>query len=158
MKVRKQIPICSPDKSIKGYQESKLAQAETNDCMVRATAAAFDVHYDEAHDFCRRNFRRQFRKGSFGVYHTLKAAEADGAEIFKKKIESILPFTYYKVYGQEVQRKMTVGTFAVKYPKGTYLLLVRGHAFTIKNGEVAGGNYDDGLHLRKRLEHAWKVA
>jgi len=158
MKVRKQIPICFPDKSIKGYQESELAQSETNDCMVRATAAAFDVHYDKAHAFCAQHFYRKFRKGSFGVYYKLKEMEADGSKIFKKKIKSIMPCTYYKVYGKEIQRSMTVGTFAVRYPKGTYLLLVKGHAFTIKDGEVAGGNYDDGYRLRRRVEFAWKVA
>ena len=158
MKVRKQIPICFPDKSIKGYQESELAQSETNDCMVRATAAAFDVHYDQAHAFCAQHFHRKFRKGSFGVYYTFKSMEADGLKVLRKKIKSIMPFTYYKVSGEWVKRKMTVGTFAVKYSKGTYLILVKGHAFTIKDGEVAGGNYDDGDRLRRRLEYAWKVA
>ena len=41
---------------------------------------------------------------------------------------------------------MTVGTFIKKYPEGTFFIIVKGHAFTIKNGVVIG-NYEDALKL-----------
>ena len=51
---------------------------------------------------------------------------------------------------------MTVGTFIKKYPVGTYVLTVRQHAFTIKNGVVIG-NLSDSRQKRKIVEYAWKV-
>jgi hypothetical protein len=51
---------------------------------------------------------------------------------------------------------MTVGTFATKYPKGTYILTVKQHAFTIKDGIVIG-NLEDSTKKRKIVQAAWKV-
>jgi hypothetical protein len=61
-----------------------------------------------------------------------------------------------KVKGQKVMRKMTVGTFTKKYPFGTFIIIVSGHAFTIKDGVVIG-NHDDAVQKRKRVLLAWKV-
>jgi hypothetical protein len=52
--------------------------------------------------------------------------------------------------------KMTVGTFVKEYDKGTYILRVSGHAFTIKDGSVIG-NPNDATQLRKVVKNAWKI-
>jgi hypothetical protein len=52
--------------------------------------------------------------------------------------------------------KMTVGTFVKEYDKGTYILRVAGHAFTIKDGTVIG-NPNDADQIRKIVKNAWKI-
>jgi hypothetical protein len=53
-------------------------------------------------------------------------------------------------------RNMTTFQFLKKYPKGTYMVTVSGHAFTIANGVVIG-NHEDVLKTRKVILHAWEV-
>jgi hypothetical protein len=61
-----------------------------------------------------------------------------------------------KVKGEVVKRKMTVGTFIKKNPEGTFFIIVKGHAFTIKNGVVIG-NYEDAIKLRKEIYFAYQI-
>jgi hypothetical protein len=51
---------------------------------------------------------------------------------------------------------MTVGTFVKEYDKGTYIIRVARHAFTIKDGSVIG-NPNDATQLRKIIKNCWKV-
>ncbi len=55
-----------------------------------------------------------------------------------------------------VTRNMTTFQFLKKYPKGTYMVTVRQHAFTIHNGVVIG-NHEDVLKTKKVILHAWEV-
>jgi hypothetical protein len=52
--------------------------------------------------------------------------------------------------------KMTVGTFVKLYDKGTYIIRVAHHAFTIKDGSVIG-NPEDATKLRKVIKNCWRV-
>ena len=52
--------------------------------------------------------------------------------------------------------RMTVGKFVKDNPKGTFFMLVRGHAFTIKNGSVIG-NWSDAEKLRTRVVTAFEI-
>ena len=61
-----------------------------------------------------------------------------------------------KVNGQKVMRKMTVGTFTKQNSVGTFLVIVTGHAFTIKNGVVIG-NWEDPKKLKKIINFAFEV-
>ena len=47
---------------------------------------------------------------------------------------------------------MTVGTFVKLYDKGTYIIRVTGHAFTIKDGTVIG-NPKDAEQIRKIVKN-----
>lgn len=53
--------------------------------------------------------------------------------------------------------RMTIGSFISNYNKGTYVVVVRGHAFSIKDGEVIGGNREDARKMRCILQGAWKI-
>lgn len=55
------------------------------------------------------------------------------------------------IKGETKLRQMTVGTFIKQNPKGTFFVLVRQHAFTIKDGVVIG-NYEDGIQDQKNYE------
>ena len=46
--------------------------------------------------------------------------------------------------------------FLEKFPKGRFLVIVRGHAFSIIDGVVVG-NVDDGKRLRAKIVFAIKV-
>ena len=46
--------------------------------------------------------------------------------------------------------------FLEKYPKGKYLLIVKGHAFSVIDGVVVG-NTEDGKRLRAKILFAIKV-
>ncbi len=61
-----------------------------------------------------------------------------------------------KVKGVLKRRNMTVGTFIKKNPKGTFFVLVKGHAFTIKDGVVIG-NYEDAVKTKKIMRCAFEI-
>jgi len=148
--------------------ESEIAKNETNDCVVRAIAAAFEVPYDLAHSFCARTFKRAPKQG------TLRSADffSKESEVLGKKVVEMgdYPFegatykrmlTYYKsktYWGEEtpIQRQMTVYTFLKQYRNGNYMLYVPGHAFAVKDG-IIYGNPEDANSLRRRIFMAFRV-
>lgn len=164
------VSIKRAEEAIIGYTESALAKSEDNDCVVRALAAATEVTYNEAHSFVAEKFGRKPKKGTLNFNHTLDRLKKEGKVLGKTftKIgderskylpgeDYIQPATYYMNNGVLVKRQMTFKTFVKQYPKGTYLLTVRGHAFSVKDGVVVGGNYSDATQLRKRIESAYQI-
>jgi hypothetical protein len=164
--MKNQLPYCKTSDAIKGYDNSVIAKSEDNDCVVRAIASAFDIEYDKSHKFVGDTFGRRPKEGTRGFVSTMNRISKERIRIGRKCCKMMgKPMkysTYYtlnydvKVKGEVVSRKMTVGTFIKKYPVGTYVLTVRQHAFTIKNGVVIG-NLSDSRQKRKIVEYAWKV-
>jgi hypothetical protein len=164
--MKNQLPYCKTSEAIKGYDNSSIAKSETNDCVVRAIASAFDIEYDKAHKFVAEKFGRKPKQGTFGFGIGMNKIAEERIRIGRKcikpvgkKIDSLQfhSLSYdVKVKGQKVSRQMTVGTFITKNPKGTYVVTVKGHAFTIKDGVVMG-NPSDAVQKRKRMIMAWKV-
>ena len=152
------------------YYYSILSRGETNDCVVRAFASAFDISYDEAHDFCRLTLGRKNGHGTHGTLQLLSSGEAFGRKVVQlgesypgvvKTPASTRLFTKYRNrnYRGEMEttyRDMTVGTFLKTFTKGTYILRVNAHMFTVKNG-VVYGNPQDALQIRTRIIHAFQV-
>ena len=147
------IPYTSTSQAIKGYSDSALAKSETNDCVVRAIASAFDLDYNKAHQWVANKFKRQFRKGTFG-FPTGMNAMSDNNTRFNYKRTKTIDAKYLTTNGGK--SKMTVGTFAKEYNTGTYIIRVARHAFTIKDGSVIG-NPNDATQLRKIIKNAWKI-
>jgi len=137
----------SPAKdSIKGYSESKLAQSETKDCVVRAFAAATEWDYDKAHRFVAKEFLRQPKQGTKKFIPTMNKMVVEGRKLGRKKIKTI----------NDPSIK-TVGQFVKWYDKGTYIIVISGHAFTIKDGQVVGGNSNDAERMRCQIKGVWKI-
>jgi len=44
------------------------------------------------------------------------------------------PTKTYKVYGNTIPRQLRLSSFAKENQEGTYVILTRGHALTLKNG------------------------
>ena len=129
-----------------GYEVSNgslLTKGEKNDCFVRACANAFNITYDVAHGFVAKEFKRKARKGTHGVFTTLKALGSVTFDLFS---DTLFPETktynlvcVHKPINAEYTHKpvaYTVKTFCAKYSKGTYIVLVNKHALTIKDGIV----------------------
>jgi hypothetical protein len=171
---------------IKGYKKSTIAKRESNDCSVRAVANAFDIKYDKAHKFLKDTYKRSDRKGvvTYFWHNTNDKFADEGKVVFGKKFvkieypevevtrkrctkratwwdDSSDSYEYTKKLKLYTKRgknysQMTVGAFIKKYPVGTFILSVRSHTFTIKDG-VVYGNFSDGRMLRVRLEKVWQI-
>jgi hypothetical protein len=164
--MKETLPYCTTEKAIKGYQESVIAKRETNDCVVRAFAASFDLPYDKAHKYVKEKFGRKDRQGTYGtVFKMLEIAEKK-TQINYKKVNPIGVKTGFSnrrtlmydvnMKGKKVKREMTVGTFIKQNPIGTFFILVQRHAFAIKDGIVIG-NYDDSVKKRRVIKNAFEV-
>jgi hypothetical protein len=164
--MKNQLPYCNTSEAIKGYDNSSIAKSETNDCVVRAIASAFDLEYDRAHKFVADTFGRKPRQGTFGFGPGMNKIAEERTRIGRKCIKSMGTKSEHssfrslsydvKVKGVKTSRQMTVGTFISKYPLGTYVVTVKRHAFTIKDGVVIG-NREDAIQKRKIMLLAWRV-
>ena len=164
--MKNQLPYCNTSEAIKGYSESVIAKNETNDCVVRAIASAFGIEYDRAHKFIKETFFRKDRQGTYNFIGGMNKISRERTRIGRKTCKPVgKPNTsgsFYtldyevKVKGQKTNRQMTVGTFIKKYPIGTFVICVRSHAFTIKDGVVMG-NLEDSKKTRKIINSAWRV-
>ena len=148
------IPYTSTSIAIKGYTDSALAKSERNDCVVRAIASAYDIEYNKAHQWVSDKFKRQFRKGTFGLPIGMDRMSTNNTRFNYKKTKTIDPKYLTTNNGKS---KMTVGTFVKEYDKGTYIIRVARHAFTIKDGSVIG-NPEDATKLRKIIKNCWKIS
>ena len=160
------LPYCTTKEAIKGYDESPIAKGETNDCVVRAFASAFEVSYDFAHKYVNENFNRINRQGTYGTVHKMRQIAEDRRQINYKKVKCL--GTKTSDYGQYslkyqvktkdgyVKRDITVGTFAKQNPVGTFFILVSRHAFTIKDGVVIG-NWEDSQKKKRVVKFAFQV-
>lgn len=171
--MKNRLPYEQTGNAIKGYVDSEIAMGETNDCVVRAFASSFEIPYDEAHSFVAKFFNRQPRKGtrltSYKLVHMAdkkmvinnKTVHTMGVRTSNHMFRSLDYDVKVKVAGTDklykvIKRQMTVGRFVKNNPEGTFFIIVRGHAFTIKNGVVIG-NWDDAKKLRTRVLCAFQI-
>ncbi len=164
--MKKKLPYESTGNAIKGYVESKIAKGEKSDCVVRAFASSFEVSYDFAHKYVSDEFKRKPKCGTFGTVKRLVDMSDSLLKVNGKKLcpvgvrhnDQMLRSLIYdvKVKGEIKKRNMTVGTFVKQNPKGTFFVLVRRHAFTIKNGIVIG-NPDDAIKTKRPMRCAFQI-
>ena len=164
--MKNKLPYEATGNAIKGYSDSAIAKGETNDCVVRAFASSFDVSYDYAHRYVADEFGRKPRKGTYGTVPTLvKMADSlfkvNGKKVCligeRKNNQMIGSLKYdVTVKGETKKRNMTVGTFVKQNPKGTFFVLVRRHAFTIKDGVVIG-NPEDAIKTKRPMRCAFQI-
>ena len=148
-------------KAIKGYTQSEVAKNEKNDCFVRAVAAATGSNYDNAHKFVKEKFGREDGKGTNLVALHMMNLEDHGMELnnksYKVKVLGTDEITNkYKLHGEVIKRKKTVKSFIQSYPKGTYIVGVSKHAFTIKDG-VLIDNAGEEFRPTRKVDMAFKV-
>ncbi len=139
--------------SIKNLKDSNIAYLEKNDCVVRAIASASEWEYDTAHKFVEDNFNRKFGCGTDSFGNILTILAFSGTKLNNKSIDTII-MPHYKL---ESKLRMTVGSFIKKHNIGVYILYVNGHAFSIKNGGVIGGNLEDSIKMKRIIKGAWEL-
>ena len=142
-----------------GYSDSKIAKSETNDCVVRSFASAFKVTYDEAHQFVAKKFNRKPRKGTGRYVTIMNNMSSHSTNLFGKTLSRLgdgNTRNSMRFLEGSKMRNMTTFQFLKKYTKGTYMVMVSGHAFTISNGVVIG-NHEDVLKTKRVILHAWEV-
>ena len=139
---------------IKGL-DTPLAKGETNDCVVRALAAMTGCDYEKAHAYAQSALGRRNRVGV--SYGALKDRLDKGGLMGKTLVEVDVK-TRYKNQGRVVEREMTTQTFFRRIPNDkTFLVIVKGHMFCVKDGVVVGGNVEDAVPSRKRVKKCWVV-
>ena len=164
--MKNKLPYEATSTAIKGYSDSEIAKHEKGDCVVRAFASSFDISYDNAHKYVAEKFGRKPKNGTYGTVNTLVKMADNRTTVNHKKVYPIghrmndtmfgsLSYSV-KVKGVIKRRDMTVGTFIKKYPFGTFFVLVRRHAFTIKDGVVIG-NYEDSVKTKKIMRCAFEI-
>ena len=121
-------------------KDSIIAKSEDKDCMVYATASAFDLTYDEAHPIVKERFRRQDKRGTNtlsiinGMQDLVDTRESINGKFVREVLEQ--PFKKYHLHGRDINRKNRVTTFIKEHSEGTYLVLTSSHALTVKDGEM----------------------
>lgn len=153
--VMKQLPYINRTEGIIGYSESIIAKSETNDCFVRAVASSFECPYDTAHAWVKEKFNRQDRKGTKWVSSKMATMSSLGQTFNDKSIKVVENLKSYDNVKYKVKRT-TLNQFIKKYPTGTYIIIVRGHAFTLKNGAVVG-NSSDATSMKKIVHDAFQI-
>lgn len=120
--------------------DSVIASGERNDCTVYAIATAFDMSYDDAHKEVAERFGRQESQGA--KKSQILSGLAEGTIINGKTVTKVIntPTSTYRVYGNDVTRKVRLSSFVKENQEGTYVILTRTHALTLKNGVVMDNN------------------
>jgi hypothetical protein len=149
--------ICSAD-HVMGYKESTIAKSERNDCFVRAVASTFGLEYNVAHKFVAVEFGRKPRHCTPGAVSKLKAKTnilgKKYTTLDKKDITYPGSARHQKLGGGPVD--VTLRVFLERFPKGKYLVIINGHAFSVIDSVVVG-NVEDGKRLRAKILFALKV-
>ncbi len=149
---------------IAGIKTSKVANKETNDCVVRAVAAALGVKYDTAHNWVKEIFNREDKKGVMTkelVENMSKLAEQgtitlDGNQYTFSVMPKKAITNTYKLYGELIDRQKTVKSFLESYPKGSYIVTVAKHAFAVVDG-VMIDNVGTEFKPTRKVTGAYKV-
>ena len=163
-----------------GYEvskKSKIAQDEKNDCVVRALANAFEISYNMSHKFVELVMERKPKKGTqmFDT-HMRAIANSGGVEferegqlnLFEGDVKTVKVPTkctltklggvlYNPKYTWTNKCAYTVKEFAQKFNKGTFILTVKKHALTIKNGIIIDNGDMKFNGYRRPVLHAYKV-
>lgn len=149
----KRLPYTSTSTAINGYEDSILAKKEDNDCVVRSVASASGMTYDKAHKWVADKFNRKPKKGTYGLAPGFNGMNNNKLKLNRKTVTTI-PSNHLTT--NNGKNRMSVGTFIKQYDKGTYIISVTGHAFTIKDGVVIG-NWEDATKIRKVVKNAWRI-
>lgn len=129
---------------------TQLKQLEPNNsdinnagnCVIVAFAMVLNCKYSEAFNLLQQELNIKHKRGvEFRkVSEYLKATSTEEYNVLTNK--EVLYFN------QWVQKKM--------HPRKTYLIIVRSHILTVKNGVIYGNTYDSKL-TRKQLYGVYKI-
>lgn len=148
---------------------SIIATYEKNDCTVRAMANAFNVCYDVAHDYAKLVFGRENRKGIrgfamlLGDVKTVSFNQTSGQlDLFEQssnyRVKSLSESQLINTSYKHKKVKWTVKTFCAKHNRGTYIITVKGHALTVKDGIILDNPHFRFTGFRRPVLGAFKIS
>jgi hypothetical protein len=152
----KQLPYIQTSTAIIGYNDSLLAQTESNDCFVRSVASAYNVHYEKAHSWVKKYFKRKNNQGTYNVVMFMEQFARERKMFNGKRVKTIEKIREYDSTKLRFKRT-TLNQFMKKHSKGTYIVIVSRHAFTVMNGFVIG-NSTDSTQIKKVVHNAFKIS
>jgi len=141
---------------IKANGPTDLMNGDSNACTVMALSATFGVSYDEAYTYAAKNWDRVKGKGvtTSKILRTFPSEVTQRTLVLGASVGKAVATKDYKQPDKTIKtRKMTLGTFASTYRKGTFYVLVRGHALAVIDGEVVDYKEEYG----RKVMNAWKV-
>ena len=142
--------------------DSDLAKSEKRDCTVYAFASSFGTDYETAHDETTKRFGRSPKNGPkyVDVITAMKDMMSSKEEVLGCKVTEYIKApktqTKWRLGGEKRMRRMRIKTFLKEYPSGTYFILVRGHALTIKDGNLID-NINNKFPEKRIVDYAFKV-
>ena len=134
---------------------------ENNDCVPRSLATAFGVSMRTAYKLAEDKFMREPKRGVSSTiiqdaFEAGKFNKIDGRKFSVRTMKKEEITNAYKNKGEIVLRKKTVKSFIASHPKGTFIVLVAKHAFTVKDGELLDhGNF--GNQPTRKVLNAFQV-
>ena len=132
-----------------------LSRTETNDCVVRSFMSAFGLPYAKSHGIVEEYLNRNNRDGVQGM--SLKLANGDVLKALNNK--GLIIKRHNVLYTRKYDGRtleMNVRRFCKTYPKGTFIIANRTHAWTIKDGEVHDWSTQK-EQLQRKCLFAWEV-
>ena len=151
-------------------EQSKLAQQENNDCVVRAFMAALDIPYDQAHAWVKKELNRKDKTGTSLLVYSKNII---GKTKNSKKINFIgfHPSRAHwnsKVCGVENGKILankkykkptgyTLKSFMETNPTGRFVLIVCGHALGLINGVLYGNDYECRWGLYRSIWYGFEI-
>lgn len=131
-------------------------EKDERSCAVVALMNAFDIDYATASEFLAVMCGRKKNRGTptAALIHTLD--QYCQTTMFGKYVQRVITHQMYSQgqYFQPVKRQMKLTSFIKKYSKGTYYVLVRGHALVVKDGLVLNTYLNT---KNQPVKWAWKV-
>lgn len=105
---------------------------ETNDCTVKAVATLFGCTYGVAHRTLAKHGRQPRRGAS---WETINKAVTQLSARFNVTVRTVgMPNASLRYAKWRGVKTMTIKQFIKRNPKGVFLLSVRGHVATVRDG------------------------
>lgn len=147
---------------------------EHNDCTVRAISNFCQCDYETAHEYVKKKFKRKHRKG---VAFSEIMNKREGLFLPKKQkykrlknhsgsynrngaLWSPNQFPLVSRTKKGLLKRMCVGEFLEQHNKGSYILVVSNHTFTVVDGVIFGNEsnkncFGDSERLKRPILEAY---
>lgn len=131
-------------------------KGDNHNCTVKMLQNAFGIEKYE--DAAQQAINMWNRKRGHGV-KTLPILESFATgKVLGKKVEKVeATNAYLAIGGGTITRKMNLVSFSRKFKKGTFVILVNGHALVCKDGEMLNAVQGEYGIKNALILHAWEV-
>ena len=118
----------------RGENSSSHGITEARDCTVRALANALEIEYPEAY---KATMKYRTAKRGMTMENVIECYKKNGAISTAFYGEKMIVWTKYRgIAGQYNNKSMTIKSFMEANPFGKFIVIVRGHATVVENGQL----------------------